>query len=495
MGLVFFLVFPCCGLMKAQATDQIREPAVAGSFYPADPGELQRMVDTFLAGGKKGPLPGTLRALVVPHAGYVFSGGVAASGYNQINPDHPYQRVFILASSHHLEFGKASVYVRGDYRMPLGTVVVDREVSAALAKNREFFTDDPEAHFQEHSVEVQLPFLQTVLRKPFKIVPIVLGTQEPSVCRGIADALKPYFTADNLFVVSSDFSHYPAYEDAQKADAATAEAFCSGSPTRFLEALQDNDRRRIPNLVTSMCAWPAGLTLLFLAEGTPGLKFTRIDFLNSGDIETYGDKSRVVGYNAIAVSEEAAAAEPEFELSAADRTALLRLARQTIESAVRTGDVPELKPQDYGPALTERAGAFVTLRENGELRGCIGMFEPIMPLYEVVQQMAVASSIKDTRFSPVRPGELKDIQIEISVLTPRRKIKDVREIRLGKDGIYIQKGFQNGTFLPQVATETGWTLEEFLGHCAQDKAGLGWNEWKQADVYVFEAIIFEEPAR
>ena len=244
-----------------------------------------------------------------------------------------------------------------------------------------------------------------------------------------------------------------------------------------------------------MCAWPAGLTLLFLAEGTPGLKFTRIDFLNSGDIETYGDKSRVVGYNAIAVSEEAAAAEPEFELSAADRTALLRLARQTIESAVRTGDVPELKPQDYGPALTERAGAFVTLRENGELRGCIGMFEPIMPLYEVVQQMAVASSIKDTRFSPVRPGELKDIQIEISVLTPRRKIKDVREIRLGKDGIYIQKGFQNGTFLPQVATETGWTLEEFLGHCAQDKAGLGWNEWKQADVYVFEAIIFEEPAR
>ena len=191
MGLVFFLVFPCCGLMKAQATDQIREPAVAGSFYPADPGELQRMVDTFLAGGKKGPLPGTLRALVVPHAGYVFSGGVAASGYNQINPDHPYQRVFILASSHHLEFGKASVYVRGDYRMPLGTVVVDREVSAALAKNREFFTDDPEAHFQEHSVEVQPPFLHTVLRKPFKIEPIVLGTQEPTVCRGIADALKP----------------------------------------------------------------------------------------------------------------------------------------------------------------------------------------------------------------------------------------------------------------------------------------------------------------
>ncbi|MHB8055187.1 MAG: AmmeMemoRadiSam system protein B [Candidatus Aminicenantales bacterium] len=478
--------------MTSQTADQIREPAVAGSFYPDNPDELRKTVAAFLAAGKKGPLAGTLRALVVPHAGYVFSGEVAASGYNQINPDRPYQRVFILASSHRLDMGKASVYVRGDYRTPLGMIAVDREVSAALAKNREFFTDDPEAHFQEHSVEVQLPFLQTVLKNPFKIVPIVLGTQEASVCRGIADALKPYFTAENLFVVSSDFSHYPAYEDAQKADAATAEAFCSGSPARFLQTLRDNDRRRVPGLLTSMCAWPAGLTLLFLVEGNPGLKFSRIDYQNSGDIKPYGDKSRVVGYNAIAVSETAA---PSFELSAADRTELLRIARQTIESLVRSGDIPKVEPKAFGPALKERAGAFVTLRENGELRGCIGMFEPILPLYEVVQQMAVASSTRDGRFAPVRPGELKDIRIEISVLTPRRKIKDIREIRLGKDGIYIQKGFQNGTFLPQVATETGWTLEEFLGHCAQDKAGLDWNGWKQADIYVFEAIIFEEPAR
>lgn len=479
--------------MTAQTTEPTRNPAVAGSFYPDDPDDLRRTVAAFLAAGKKGPLAGTLRALVVPHAGYVFSGGVAASGYNQIDPKHPYKRIFVLASSHRVDIGKASVYVRGDYRTPLGIVPVDREISTALARNKRFFSDNPEAHFDEHSLEVQLPFLQVVFKTPIPIVPIVLGTQDPAVCRGIADALKPYFTAENLFVISSDFSHYPSYEDAIKADAATAEAFCTGSPDRFLEALRNNDRRRVPGLLTSMCAWPSGLTLLYLAEGNPNLSFKVVDYANSGDIKSYGDKKRVVGYNALAVSE---AADPaEFKLTAADKAALLRIARTTIESLVRNGEISELETKDISPTLREPAGAFVTLRKHGELRGCIGMFEPVFSLSEVVQKMAVASSMRDTRFTPVGPGELDDIRIEISVLTPRRKIKNIREIRLGTDGIYIQKGFQNGTFLPQVATETGWTLEEFLGHCARDKAGLDWDGWKNADIFVFEAIIFEEPAR
>lgn len=479
--------------MTAQMTDQIRDPAVAGSFYPGDPDDLRRTVAAHLAAGKKGPLAGTLRALVVPHAGYVYSGEVAASGYNQINPARRYERVFILASSHRLDLGKASVYVRGDYRTPLGVIPVDREVSAALAKHRRFFTDSPEAHFEEHSLEVQLPFLQTVLKAPFTIVPIVLGTHDPDVCRGIADALKPYFTADNLFIVSSDFSHYPASEDARKTDAATAEAFCTGSPDRFLEVLKANDRRRVPGLLTSMCAWPAGLTLLYLAEETAKLEFQLIDYKNSGDLKPYGDTKRVVGYNAIAVFE---AADPvKFELVESDKEEILGLARTTIESFVRLGEIPDVNPGRLSPVLREPAGAFVTLRKHGELRGCIGMFEPVFSLAEVVSKMAVASSTRDPRFHPVRPEELEDIRIEISVLTPRRKIKSIREIRLGTDGIYIQKGYRNGTFLPQVATETGWTLEEFLGHCARDKAGLDWDGWKEAEIFVFEAIIFEEPAR
>ncbi len=140
----------------------------------------------------------------------------------------------------------------------------------------------------------------------------------------------------------------------------------------------------------------------------------------------------------------------------------------------------------------EKAGAFVTLKTGSALRGCIGIFESEKPLYRVVQEMAVASSTQDPRFRPVRPGELEDIRIEISVLTPMRKITDIQEIRLGKHGILIQKGLRRGTFLPQVATETGWTLEEFLGHCAEDKAGIGWNGWKDADIFIYEALIFEE---
>jgi len=173
----------------------------------------------------------------------------------------------------------------------------------------------------------------------------------------------------------------------------------------------------------------------------------------------------------------------------------LRIARQAVEAATRSETPSALTPENYGPTLKEPAGAFVTLRKNGALRGCLGVFGPQAPLFQVVSETAAASATRDTRFQPVRPAELKDIRIEVSVLTPMRKIKHIREIQLGKHGIYIEKGFQHGTFLPQVATETRWTLEEFLGHCAEEKAGIGWNGWKQADIYIYEAVVFEEPAR
>ncbi len=472
-----------------QTKKEDRKPAVSGSFYPSDPDQLRKMVAGFLSQGKPDQTKGTLRALVVPHAGYVFSGGVAASGYNQIDPNAGYKRIFILASSHRMSLGKASVYTRGDYLTPLGRIEVDQAVSEQLALNREFFTDDPAAHIQEHSIEVQLPFLQVRMSKPFKLVPIVIGTQTPSVCAGIAAALKPWFTSENLFIISSDFSHYPRYEDARKVDALTAGAFCANSAERFLAVLRDNEKLRISNLATSMCAWPSGLVLLYLTQNNPKLVFSKIDYKNSGDIQPYGDKSEVVGYHAIAVSEGITTA---FFLSGKDKEDLLAIARTTLESYIRNHQVPVLSPAGYGGSLKTKTGAFVTLKLKGNLRGCIGSFEPDAPLYKVVQEMAIASSTQDTRFLPVEAKELDDINIEISVLTPLRKIDDVREIILGKHGIYLKKGYLGGTFLPQVATETGWTLEEFLGHCAQDKAGIGWTGWKDADIYIYEAIIFEE---
>lgn len=442
-----------------------------------------------MASAKQDQTIGHVRAILVPHAGYVFSGGVAASGYNQLNPDQVYERIFILASSHRYGFGKASVYTQGDYITPLGRVPVDTEVSRELIRNSDAFTDYPEAHLAEHSIEVQLPFLQMRLKHPFKIVPIVLGTQVPATCEDIADALEPWFNSDNLFVISADFSHYPSYENAVKVDDLTAKAFCTNSTDEFLKTIRNNEKLRIPDLATSMCAWPSGLTLLYLTRGNNSLNFSRIDYKNSGDIKPYGDKASVVGYHAICISK---AQESGFALTEADKHELIRIARSTVDSYARTRTVPPLDAGNYSENLKAKAGAFVTLKIDDKLRGCIGSFEPSVPLYKVIQEMAIAASTQDSRFQPVKVSELESIHIEISVLTPMRKINSISEIQLGKHGIYIKKGFQGGTFLPQVATETGWSLDEFLGHCARDKAGIGWSGWKEADIFIYEALIFEE---
>jgi len=493
--LLYFLLIlsPLNGINQEsmQSKKKERKPAVAGSFYPADAAELKKLISGLLASAKPDQTNGRVRALLVPHAGYVFSGAVAASGYNQLNPDQHYQRIFILASSHRFSFGMAAVYTDGDYVTPLGKVAVDTDLARELIRDSNVFTEYPEAHLSEHSIEVQLPFLQYRLNYPFKIVPIILGTQVPSVVEEIAMALKPYFTAENLFIISADFSHYPKYDDAVKVDNLTATSFCTNSPSGFIKTIAGNERLRIPELATSMCAWPAGLTLLYMTQANKSLKFDRIEYKNSGDIKSYGDKASVVGYHAICISEPQ---KSGFELSGSDKSELLRIARSTLESYIRTGKTPPLNPAGYSMEIQMKAGAFVTLTIDGELRGCIGSFEPKTPLYQVIQEMSIASSTQDSRFSRVSVQELDKIHIEISVLTPLRKIKDISEIKLGKHGIYLKKGYQSGTFLPQVATETGWTLEEFLGHCSRDKAGMGWSGWKDADIYVYEALIFEEDA-
>jgi len=201
-----------------------------------------------------------------------------------------------------------------------------------------------------------------------------------------------------------------------------------------------------------------------------------------------------VGYWAIAVSKQKGEAteQAEFEFSDAEKEILLEIARNTVNSFIRNGRIPEVDASDFSDNLLMKTGAFVTLKKQGRLRGCIGRFTADIPLYKVIQEMAVSSSTKDYRFSKVQSKEIDHLEIEISVLSPMKKIHDIEEIELGKHGIYIKKGYSSGTFLPQVATETGWSKEEFLGHCSQDKAGIGWNGWKDADVYIYEALVFSE---
>lgn len=493
--IIFGFINPI-GSCRGQDSDKTktmvdRNPAVAGAFYPSDRKELSKTLEGSFNRAKvildQQPL-----AVVVPHAGYVFSGDVAAAGYKQINRDRDFKHIFIIASSHTMYFDGASIYTQGDFITPLGKVKVD-ELGKDLDKKYAFINSNPEPHEKEHSIEVQLPFLQYWLKKPFSIVPIVIGGQSQSTCKNLADALAPYFSDENLFIVSSDFSHYPNSSDATESDKLMADAILKNSSSSFVTTKIIDESKGIPGLVTAMCGWTSMLTLLDITEDRNDIAYKKILYQNSGDSPLYGDKSRVVGYNAIcAIKTESKVDKSQFSLSEEDKVELLKIARRTIVRYINDGKIDEIDKSKLSANLLVEAGAFVTLKKEGQLRGCIGSFNPEKPLCEVVQSMAIASATQDYRFTPVVADEVSSLEIEISVLTPLKKIKSIDEIVLGKHGIYIKKGGRSGTFLPQVANTTGWTLDDFLGHCAQDKAGIGWYGWKEAELYTYEAIVFEE---
>jgi AmmeMemoRadiSam system protein B/AmmeMemoRadiSam system protein A len=463
---------------------QNREPVVAGKFYAGKKYELEKqLLDLFAqAVPKSGIQPP--RAIISPHAGYVFSGKVAASAFNQIPENTIYKRVFVLASSHQYVFGGAAVFVSGNYKTPLGEIKVDGELGLELIKSDTIFRDYNEAHEVEHSLEVQLPFLQYKLKNEFLLIPVILCTNNPADTKKIARALAPYFTPENLFVISTDFSHYPEYDDAIENDLETAKAICSNNPKEFLKVLEENKQKKISHLATSLCGWTSVLTLLYLAQNK-NLEYKKIEYQNSGDAEFYGDKDRVVGYWAIAVYEK----EQALEVSKDEQKELLEKARNSITHFLETGERRPPESSRSRGILMQHAGVFVSVYVNDELRGCIGNFAKDEILNDLVQSMAV-SAATDYRFENLQKDDLENLELEISVLSPLKKISSADEIKLGKHGIYIKKGLNSGTFLPQVAKKTGWTLDEFLGHCSRDKAGLGWDGWRTAELFTYEAIVF-----
>lgn len=487
--LIILLTIPALGCAQSLKTD--RQPAVVGSFYPSDPVQLKTQLAGYfkVADGQK-PY-GNVAALIAPHAGYVFSGQIAALAYAKIDPEKEYKTVFLIGTSHHVLLNGASVYNRGRFVTPLGAVEIDTSVANELIRGNKLFEFIPEAQDKEHSLEVQIPFLQFRLKNPFRIVPVVVGTQSEATCKKLAETLKPYFTDDNLFVVSSDFSHYPDYNNALIVDKNTGEAITENSPSKFVNAMRKNISLNIPDLATSCCGWSSVLTLLDITNERKDIRVNHLGYANSGDTQ-YGDKKRVVGYHAFTFTRGGSEEPTGFSLSLNDKKQLLALARQTIESYLQNKTYPDPQNIQVGANLLFPCGAFVTLNRNGNLRGCIGRFISEEPLYKVVQQMAVAAAFNDSRFQPVGKSEMPEIELEISVLTPLKKITNIREFELGKQGIYMVKGNRSGTFLPQVAEQTGWNKEEFLGHCARDKAGIGWDGWREADLYTYEALVFSE---
>lgn len=473
--------------MKFGKTKTMNRKAVfAGQFYERSKEELtfqlRKLFENSSAPNKK-DIP---QAIISPHAGYMYSGQVAASAYNQIPEQENYKHVFVLASSHQFHFNGAAIYTQGNYETPLGVVEVDKVLGKNLLKASDVFLDKPEAHESEHSLEVQLPFLQYNLGNNFKLVPIILGTNKQEDCKKLAAALKPYFTRENLFVISTDFSHYPSYENANKIDLLTAQSICKNDPEELLETLDQNKSFLFENLATSLCGWTSVLTLLYLTKGGD-YEYTQIDYQNSGDANIYGDKKRVVGYWALAVFDK----NISFTISEEEQSEILEKARTSITNYLSTGKKGKALPTKSEGILNEKAGVFVSVYVNGKLRGCMGGFAQEKTLNELIQEMAV-SSVRDRRFDAVQADEMEDMSIEVSVLSPLKRIQSPEEIELGRHGIYIKSGFNTGTFLPQVAKRTGWTVNEFLGRCSRDKAGLGWEGWKTAELYTYEAIIIKE---
>ncbi|MDP3731696.1 MAG: AmmeMemoRadiSam system protein B [Candidatus Omnitrophota bacterium] len=476
------LVFSFCCLAFATLgyAQQIKEPNVAGAFYPDNPQELSQLIDTFLNAANPQAPEGHIFALISPHAGYGFSGGVAAFGYKLIK-DKPYKTVIIIGRSHRYNFRGASLYPHGKFRTPLGDIEVDGVFVQKLLNQNPEITSKPEVFFaQEHTVEVQLPFLQKVL-KDFKIVPIIVGDMQLSDCKGLADLLKKAIgeRRDVLVVASTDMYHGGDYQALKATDNLTISFLKNMDSEGLYYGLREEKLQ--------LCGGFAVVTALILSKELGHEKLQVLKYTNSAEV--IGAKSDwMVGYVSCAIDREGEVAM----LNKGQRKRLLEIARKSIQEYLSTGRKMELTETD--PVLLQEMGAFVTLHKHGELRGCIGNLVGKQPLYLTVRDMAVEAAVDDPRFSPVTSQELKEIEIEISALSALKRIESADEIRMGIHGVLVRRGFNSGVFLPQVAAETNWSKEEFLSQLCSQKAGLPALAWKDksTEIYIFTAEVFSE---
>jgi len=465
-------LFFCVSLAWSQG---IRKAIVAGPFYEKNAEMLSRHIDFFLQNVKREPFPSeNILALIAPHAGYVYSGQVAAYAYLLVQ-GKDYKTVIIIAPSHHYGFKGCSIYPKGGYETPLGTAKIDEPLASELSK-ASGFKYIPEAHQMEHSVEVQIPFIQKTLPQA-KIVPIVMGYQTKKTITTLANALAKVLPGKKALVIAStDMSHYLSKKEANKIDSETIS---------LIQSFKTNDLlRKIERGENIMCGGgPVVSTLLYSQKK----KEAKVEILSYADSSPSGSpKSQVVGYLAAALYLETST--HKFNLSPEEKKELLRLARLTIERFIRQNEIVNYKTQN--PNFLTQKGAFVTLKKKGGLRGCIGFIDSVLPLYETVIRASIYAACRDQRFPPVSVEELKDLEVEISVLSPLKKINNPHLIKVGKHGLIISKEDKKGLLLPQVPVENRWSRETFLQQACL-KAGLQRNAWKEgADIYIFEAIVF-----
>jgi AmmeMemoRadiSam system protein B/AmmeMemoRadiSam system protein A len=430
----------------------IRPPAVAGSFYPADPQTLAADVRRLLAAvpSSAGPAP---KALIAPHAGYVYSGPIAATAYARIaEAGHDISRVVLMGPAHRVAFRGIGISTAQAFRTPLGDIPLDPVGAELLAIPGVVALD--EAHREEHSLEVHLPFLQTLLDR-FTLLPLVAGDAPDQL---VAEVLERVWGGpETLIVISSDLSHYHDYETATERDHATAAAIARLDPDSF-------------DHYGACGRTPLG-GLLTLARRR-GMRIEPLDIRNSGD--TAGPRDRVVGYGSWALYEP----QPDRSLP----QVLLTLARRAIER--RLTDRPHPLPIPDMPELREKGACFVTLHRDGHLRGCIGSPVAWRSLAEDIADNAVRAAFSDPRFPPVGADEMFRVKLSLSLLTAPEPMRFedendlLSQLRPGIDGLVIEDQGHHALFLPAVWQQLP-VPSAFLGHL-KAKAGLPADHWSDS---------------
>lgn len=494
MAAFFFVATAFALHANAEQLKKVRQPAVAGGFYPGDPAELERMVDGLLAETSSANVGGPLVAIISPHAGYVYSGHVAAQVYAQLS-NRGIDRVVVISPCHVDAFKGAAVYDGDGYATPLGVVPVDVEFAERLVKTSPLISRSDRGHKPgrqgrgEHALEVQIPFLQRVLGD-FQLVPVVMGDQSYETCRALGVALANLINdRRTLIVASTDLSHFHSYDEAAYLD------------HKVIGAVENWDyyslSRNFASRTWEACGGGPIVATMMAAQRLGANRAATLKYANSGDVPQ-GDRQRVVGYMAVALvadkAAESSAGKDEYNLTPAEKKRLLEIARKAVEIGVREGKSYDFSPgPEESKALLEERGAFVTLNKDGRLRGCIGYTFTVQPLYHTVRDVAAHAALRDRRFSPVHVGELDRLEYEISVLSPLRLVTDVEQIQVGKHGLLMKKGKREGLLLPQVAENQGWDRKTFLERTCV-KAGLSLNAWRDAetDIYAFTALVFGE---
>lgn len=476
----------------------VRPPAVAGSFYPSFSSQLSQEVERFLAEGSNGR---ACQAVIAPHAGYVFSGRTAGYALARLSPQ--VSRVILLGPSHFRSFSGGALPgpELEAFATPLGDVPLDQEALSQLRENP-IFSGPAQAHDPEHCLEVELPFIQK--RAPrARIVPVLLGSQTtfPQTAE-VARGLAPLLTADTAVVVSSDFTHHGrAYGYVIFPENEHLDLYLKTRAERTAGRAVALDVRGFWHQVEvsddSVCGAKPIAVLLHLLHHAFNGQGQLLHVTTSGEVS--GDWHQVVTYVAAGFSGQWTPWREDpvplpAPLTPEEQKALLSLARATMETHLTRGEELALwfASHPLTPSMLAPQGAFVTLHTlpRKELRGCIGLLEPLGALVDTIIHAAV-QVLYDPRFPPVRFEELPSLEVEVSVLSLPQPVPSAEAIRLGEHGVILRKAAHNAVFLPQVATETGWDLETFLSRLAL-KAGLSPDSWRSAELLVFTAQVFSE---